>query len=84
MLCYWSSKNIPMEDLLPLTLYVIKGDLVGPGGMVRYISPLPVPRPPPQGVANLPDPKSAVPDSGWELGIQSFAHIPGASGLICM
>ena len=35
-----SSKSVPKEDILPLTLYVIEGDLVGPGAMVRYISPL--------------------------------------------
>ena len=42
-----SSKSVPKEDLLPLTLYIIEGDLVGPGAMVRYISPLQGPPPPP-------------------------------------
>ena len=29
-----------------ITLYVIEGDLVGSGGIVRYISPFPGPPPP--------------------------------------
>ena len=62
-----SSKSVPKEDLLPLTLYIIEGDLVGPGAMVRYISPLQGP-PPPQWVARLPVPKSAVPDKGGWMG----------------
>ena len=54
MLCFWrSSKSVLKEDLLPDTLYIIEGDLVGPGAMVRYISPLQGPPPPPQGVARL-------------------------------
>ena len=71
-----------MEDRLPITPYVIKGDLVGAWMDGLYISPLPGPLP--QGVAHLSVPKSAVSDIGWELGIQSFAHTPGASGLIVM
>ena len=63
-----SSKSVLKEDLLPDTLYIIEGDLVGPGAMVRYISPLQGPPPPPQGVARLPVPKSAVLDKGGWMG----------------
>ena len=62
-----SSKSVLKEDLLPDTLYIIEGDLVGPGAMIRYISPLQGP-PPPQGVARLPVPKSAVLDKGGWMG----------------
>ena len=62
-----SSKSVLKEDLLPDTLYIIEGDLVGPGAMVRYISPLLGPPPPPREwhACLFPSLKCLIKGAGW-------------------